>query len=336
MDHTFNFNQSCTEFFVEKGIPGYSNCIESFKSYLKRNKILEPTISVYFQGIRSDELVKALEFYIVQNQITSFGAANKYISAIREYFTFIIQKSYIENNELMKEFAFKSNNPKSYRYKAYSIFEKYDIKVGEGFDKLSEVEDLIGYCNNTMKNEYYLSRALDSKVYFNKYRSALMIKLILLTGSTYRNLISLTDDNIDLKHCSLTLNNLTIHIPDQLVDQMSIYKGFRKEILKRALLIPSTTSWFIEFDGKPISTQTSTVSDFLSELIGRGDLNGIIKCAIIEMIKCGINQSVIQKFTGVGDTIYNDCQKALNDTLDLHSSTYLDSKIRKSVMFNSL
>lgn len=66
---------------------------------------------------------------------------------------------------------------------------------------------------------------------FNKFRSALIIKLTLLTGSVYRQLITLKESDIDIKHCRLTLNGLKIHIPYNLLDQLTEYKKIRREIL---------------------------------------------------------------------------------------------------------
>lgn len=332
----FNFEQSCNTFLNEKNVSGYNVCINSLKTYLKNDNMSDnEKIKIYFQGIRSDTLIDSLNFYIDSNNITSFSAANRYVSCIKEYFLFLIQNEYLRNDELMSEFAYKNDNHKSYRYRVNCFLSnKSEIVPLNGFETLEDIKDLISNCDSTMNNKYYLSKALGSKMYFNKYRSALIIKLNILTGSVYRNLIKLQESDIDLKHCNLTLNGLTIHLPNTIVDQMYKYFELRQEIIKKNNV--KTHSLFIEFNGSPISIYTSTTGEYLMDIIGRRDINGIIKYSIINMIKKGINQSIILKFTGVGDTIYNDCQEIVNETMDLKSSSYLDSKLRSMEVFNLL
>lgn len=336
MNDGFDLEKSFREFIKEKNVTGYDTCINSFKNFLvNKNMMNDDTAKIYFQGIRSGELIKGLEYYIDNNYVTSYTAASKYASCIKEYFLGIVQKEYIKNDELMSEFAFKTEENKSYRYKVNTFLDKKpEITESAGFETFEDVQDLIQACDLRMDNEKYISKALSSQMYFNKYRSALIIKLIILTGAAYRTLIDIKKSDLDLRHCIITINGFTVHLPNNLIDQLRKYIELHQKLIDKSN--KDTDQLFIEFDGSTIREQNSITINFLKGLTGRSDLNGIIKYTIINMIKKGINQSIILKFTGVGDTIYNNCQDIVNNTMDLKSSRYLDSKIRSIETFDLL
>lgn len=148
MSKKFIFIDTCIEFINSKNVSGYNVCIESFKEYLVKINMNESSnIQIYFQGITSNALIKSLDYYIVTNNIKSYGAANKYVSAIKEYFLFLVQNEILKNDELMSEFAFKSNNPKSYRFKANNLLESHtNILSNEVIDTFDDAKDLIAYC----------------------------------------------------------------------------------------------------------------------------------------------------------------------------------------------
>lgn len=54
------------------------------------------------------------------------------------------------------------------------------------------------------------------------------------------------------------------------------------------------------------------------------------------MIKKGVNQSIIQDFTKVGDKNYQYCQKQVNQSKNPSVSRYLDSKLRSIEIFDML
>lgn len=335
MNKNFDFKESKNDFVKSKLVDGYDTILTIFTEFLERKKISYETIKTVFQGIRTEFIIESLNYYIESRKVTSLGASGKYASCIKEYFIFIVQNEYIKNDELMAEFTFKTYNENSYRFKVnHFLSDKPEIVESEGFEIFNQINDLINDCDDTMNDEYIISRLLANQVYFNKYRSALMIKLILLTGIAYRTIIKINIEDLDLKHCQITINGLTIHLPNNLIDQFIRYADTRANILHKKE--NNTDTLFIEFNGNPISVQTTTIGSFLKDLTGRGDLNGIIKYAITNMIKKGINHSLIVKFTNVGPVIYNWCQNEVNKSMDLYSSKYFDAKIRSLDIFDSL
>ncbi len=327
-----------SEFIVDKSADGYGNIMNYFKEFvLDVEHINKASIKNCFQGIRAEFLIKSLGWYIDSKSIASFGASSKYISCIKEYFVYIIDNEYIENNELMSEFGYPAYSDKSFRYKVnHYLAENPSISKGPGYDlfDLETIKDLISECDKTLNDDYILSRVNKMQIYYNKYRSALMIKLIIYTGIAYRIIPTISLCDLDVQHCSITINGLTVHLPNRIIDQFAKYLEIRESLLTSKC--KQNSKLFIEYDCDDLSHLTTTVSGFLKDLTGRGDLTGLLKYSITNMIKRGINQSIIMKFTNVKDTIYNWCQSEVNKYMDMQSSKYLDSKLRSLDVFDLL
>lgn len=334
----FDFESSIKEFLIDKSVEGYDIIMNYFNEFvIKVKKINHSTIKNVFQGIRAEFLIESLDWYSNSKSAKSFGACNKFASCIKEYFVYIIDNEYIENQELIAEFGYPTYSDKSFRYKVNNyLANNENISKGDGSDifDLDTIKDLISDCDRTMNDDYILTRLDKMQMYYNKFRSALIIKLIVYTGVAYRILPTIGYNDIDTMHCSITINGLTVRLPNNLTDQFRKYLDIRKSLLDKHH--KKSNYLFIEFNENNLSSKTTTVSSFLKDLTGRGDLNGIIKFSVTNMIKRGINQSIIMKFTSVGDTIYNWCQNEVNTHMDLKSSKYLDSKLRGLDVFDLL
>lgn len=337
--HTgFDLEYSIEQFLIHKSVEGYNIIMNYFNEFItKVKKINHATIKNVFQGIRAEFLIDSLDWYIKSKGIKSFGASNKFISCIKEYFVYIIDNEYIENQELIAEFGYPTYSEKSFRYKLnHYLADIENISKGDGSDifDLDSIKALIIDCDKTMNDEYILSRVNTMQKYYNKFRSALIIKLIVYTGVAYRILPTIGLNELEIKHCLITINDLTIHLPYNLTNQFSKYLDIRESLLDKHN--KKSDYLFIGFECNNLSNKTPIVSSFLKDLTGRGDLNGIIKYSVTNMIKRGINQSIIMKFTSVGDTIYDWCQNEVNKYMDLQSSKYLDSKLRGLDVFDLL
>lgn len=119
-------------------------------------------------------------------------------------------------------------------------------------------------------------------------------------------------------------------MPDNLGEQLIEYVSIkRKRLLK-------TRKFFVLSSDKELALQTKKLSEILDEIIGRQDTTGLRKYVIIEMIRKGINQSFIMKLTGVGSTMFEDCQRIVNKERHVEANRYIDSKMRDMVLFDCL
>lgn len=146
--------------------------------------------------------------------------------------------------------------------------------------------------------------------------------------------VNIKFENVNKIHNTICINSYIIHLPNKLSEQLDYYINIREKVQNDK--IKSTDTLFIGADGNILSSKTALISSTLREFMGRGDLTGIIKFAVIQMISKGVNQSILQDFTKVGGNIYKYCQEKVNEDKSLSSSRYLDSKLRSLETFDML
>ena len=300
----------------------YASNLYAFKEFIMiNNGIPSESIKMYFQGIETSVLISSLNYYIESRGITSYGASQKYVSAIKEYFRFLISNNYIQNDKLMNSFGHRSDENKSFRLQVNKYLSSNNqVKESQIKEICSddEIRDFIECCNQII-SENVISNQVD-KISFHKIRSALISKLIILTGIVYRAVYEIKLSNLDLQHATITINGFTIKLPDDMIDQFKLYTEVREN------LNPKEDYLFIEFNGHQLNSITQVLCGFLKQQLGRGDVNGLVKYAIINMIREGMNQNIIKQFTGVGRDIYLSCEEYVIQ--ELNKSRYVDSKLR--------
>jgi len=319
------------EKFFEDKTNSYSNNVSTFSNFIKQKGITEENLLTYLRGIRTEDIVDSLNYYIKEKNITSKETANRYTSAIKEYLYFMLDTKVVSNLEFKNELELPTFKETSYRYKMNKAISTHvQLKDKEGFDVLTseEVFELLTQCNNLLNSVEQFTKAFNSKKYFNRFRSALIIKLILLTGVAYRTLVNIKKVDLDILHGVIIINEFEIRLPKSLQTNFEMYLQIVNEINVEQ------NELFIEFDGRVMSEQTGVLFTFLNSFIRRGDLNGIIKYSVIKMIEIGISETLIKKVTGIEETILKDCHARAYD--ERKSTRHFDSKIRSMEIYDRL
>ena len=153
---------------------------------------------------------------------------------------------------------------------------------------------------------------------------------MIFTGCDYTRLKGLEADCLEIKKLKIKINTYTLHLPDNLGEQLIEYQNIKSE---RNLV---SDKFFVLSNGHEIVSQTREVSDIIENAIGRKDTTGIRKYVITEMIRKGINQSFIMKLTGVGLTMFEACQNTVNLERHVDANRYIDSKMRDMRVFDYL
>ena len=288
-----------TEFVTAKS-EGYEKDIRILMEFLESEKM--PLVETTFQGIRTGYIEKSLDYYIDTRRLKSVSPAKRYVSAISEFFKYCILKGYIDNENLRKElFEPAFSDERSYiGIMNEKIYQDERLREKNTFDIIykDEMVEIINLCNLTI--DEYMYNEISKKTY-NKILSALCIKLISFTGVTYRKIrqIKISDD---IEQCNkICIDKFKLYLPENYSKQIKDYIKLRNEILIKEN--KETDYLFITLEGKQLSTNTSTISDFLGRVIGRGDLAGVVKYAIRNMILAGISDSIISMLTGAGPNL---------------------------------
>jgi hypothetical protein len=326
----------------ERSYEIYKNKIMVFYKFLVSEKgINDKSYKSYLEAMKTEEIIESLNHYIVGNKINSESVAWHYISVVKRYFLFIYdaENLKIQNTNLIKSFSLSQSSVDSFTYKIKKeIFESGDLEKKDSKTELTqeEVEVLISECDQQIKELLQRGSILEYKKYpsqYNDFVSCIIIKLLLFTGAKYQVITNLRSSDLNLKQQILRINGYCIRLPINLFTQLLEYVAIKQ--LMQSDCDNEDNSLFIRADGET-PQGTSFISDTLVQFTGRGDTTGIIKFAIIEMIKKGINQSVIQDFTGNGSKIYDYCQSKVNESKNLSVNRYLDSKLRSLEIYDLL
>lgn len=318
----------------------YKNKIFVFYDFLLYEQgINDKSYQSYLEAMKIEEIQESLDYYIKSKEIKSESVAWHYISVVKRYFKFIYKLG-IQNVNLIKSFSLSDDNIDSFQnIMRKKIFNDNRLKKKESISEI-EWEDaniLISECDQQLKELIDVDRILIYKVKPTKYNDLLLtiiIKVILFTGVSYQVIRDIKFKKENMIHNTISINGYSVHLPNKLSEQMTYYLNKRNKVLEDNEI--KSELLFVNADGTKLRKQTSSVADQLNEYLGRGDVTGIRKFAIIKMIERGINQSVLQDFTGVGKKIYSYCQNKVNESKNISASRYLDAKIRSLEIFDML
>ena len=315
----------------------YSPRINSFAKFLQEEKnVTDKNYMEYLSALKMDVILESLGYFIKNNQINKKSVAYFYGRTLKRYFQYLGEIG-IENENLRKIFAYTNKNSKSYDNQIKHYIENHsELKNVETKDAIdfedakflsAEIDEQIA--ENLKKPE--VMTCTESRLNpYNSLINLLALKLILFTGIDYNGLITLPSNCLDNKKIKITINSYTLHLPDKLGEQLIEYEDIKN---KRQL---SGETFFVPSNRNVMKTQTSDVSYIIEQTLGRGDITGIRKYVITELIRNGVNQSFIMKLTGAGQTLFTDCQNTVNKERHIEANRYIDSKIRNMMMFDYL
>lgn len=324
----------------ESSKESYKTKLDMFMRFLENEKqIIDRSFQSYIEAMKIEEIMESLDYYIICNNIKSQSIAWHYCSVIKRYFNHIYELGF-DNAKLIKSFGQDEKNPESYQSR---IREKIfnDIRLEKKEQKseleLQELRDLISECNEEIRELIEEDLILDYKKYSYKYNdlmSSIIIKLMLLTGVKYVVVRNIKFSKYNILDKIIGINGYTLILPDSLNEQIAYYCKLRYEIQKRTK--KHTDSLFIMANGEEIRSGTDIVADTLKKYIGRSDVTGIIKSAVIQMISKDTNNCIIQELTEMGPVNYKYCQKKVFENPNISKNEYLNSKLRSLEIFHML
>lgn len=314
------FLESKQEFLIQA--QGYQKDLLVFWEFLKSKNINDESWQCFLGGANTELIIESLKYYIRENKVNSISTGNRFISVLVEFFQFIIDKEIIQNKELYEEMNSPIYSTRSFRARINSWISQNlkDKESTVGFTQ-SEIVRLINDCNEILNMRMINDEAFDKKIV-----PALILKLIILTGVKYKVIRNLSLNELNLRYGIIKINRFIIHLPNSLIDQFEFYVSIRSEKTVSDYL-------FIKSTGEQLPDKTGNTAYFLGSLTTRTDITGIIKFAIIEMIKKGVGESIIKEFTGVGKTIFEDCLDIMNTDIHKNRNALLDSRVRETFSY---
>lgn len=159
-----------------------------------------------------------------------------------------------------------------------------------------------------------------------------MIKLVMFLGIKPQLVSEFKISNLDIYTNKIFISGYWVHLPDKLGVQMKKYLSIIEK-----LSLENGDFLFIKKDGTRYIKEYGQMFKVANKVMKNCSAESIAKFTIIQMIKEGINPSIILSITKFGIDTYLHCQDLVNSEKGaLEKSRYLDSKLRKMKIFDIL
>lgn len=328
--------------FYDSTVVMYRRKLDVFFEYLiDIHDISDQNYNALLRGIGTDEITSAIEYYVRRYNINFQTTVDSFFTVIKGYFEFISSSLGIFNenfdstvafNKLSMEVdstidALKLSKSKQKYPINYETFVKLVNYCDEKISKFSiESVDLIKLRTPNSKNRpFYL------------FISAVMTKLVMLTGVKNQVISTINILDFDLKLNKIKVNNYWIHLPDKLGLDIRKYLILRERLIKNQ---KSTDALFVDKFGQAFTTEYTIMFDIVKDIVGNNKVENISKFTIVELIKKGINTSILQELTSFGDDTIIHCQEIVDEFRsgeDMKAKNrYIDSKIRGMGLYDIL
>lgn len=303
------------EEFSEK-YPDYKNDVWNFTEYLKKqwkNSLSDANVRFLLQGLNVEFLLDSLIYNVEERKIYKRkNAAKKYTTVIGLFFNYIRKNTDIDNPILFESISYNRLRENAYMKRMMAYINECDKLQGtielEGVGR-SEAEKVLRWSDDQLKDDKRWYSDVEAKeideTAFRKAMAALGMKMMLIYGFTYRELRKIKRNQYDSIRNTIMINGLEIRLPINLGIQMKRMKDFLNvnEIRNEQGFL------FTNAQGEEWGevTSASGISDILVSLIESTSVTSIVKYGISQLLKAGLNDSIIKQITGASDTLIRGC-----------------------------
>lgn len=301
--------------FSEK-YPDYKNDVWNFTEYLEKqwkNSLSDANVRFLLQGLNVEFLLDSLIYNVEERKIYKRkNAAKKYATVIGLFFNYIRKNTDIDNPTLFESISYNRLRENAYMKRMMAYINECDKLQGtielEGVGR-SEAEKVLRWSDEQLKDDKRWYSDIETKeideTAFRKAMAALGMKMMLIYGFTYRELRKIKRNQYDSVRNTIIINGFEIRLPINLGIQMKRMKDFlnMNEIRNEKGFL------FTNAQGEEWGeiTSASGISDMLGSLIESTSVTSIVKYGISQLLKAGLNDSIIKQITGASDTLIRGC-----------------------------
>lgn len=307
-----NYLQITEDFLME--YPDYRHDVMNFNEYLElqwKNSLSDDAIRFWLQGLDVEFILASLIYNVDQvKRYKSKTTAKRYATVIGQLFHFIRKRTDVENTELYNAISYNRLRENAYmkRMMAYinqssqlsGIVEAEALGQGDALRILEWADEQLEYMGKRRSDEKVNSAAL------KKAMAAIGVKMMLLYGITYRELRKLRINQYSDSRNTIDINGFEIRLPYNLAIQIKHMKSFLEA---NSIYNENGLLFITDESGQPWGeiTSSSGIPDYLGPLIGNTSVTSIVKYGITQLLKAGLNDSVIKRITGASDKLISGC-----------------------------
>ncbi len=302
-----------TEEFLMK-YPDYRHDVMNFNEYLEmqwKNSLSDDAIRFWLQGLDVDFLLSSLIYNIEEKKrYKSKTTAKRYATVIGQLFHFIRKRTDVENIKLYNAISYNSSRENAYMKRMISyinqcsqlsgIVELEALRQRDALSILEWADEQLGHRETWKNGEKVNSTAL------KKAMAAIGVKMMLLYGITYRELRKVRISQYNDLRNTMELNGFELRLPYNLAIQIKYMKNFLEA---NSIFNAEGLFFIIDESGQPWGeiTSSSGIPDYLGPLIGNTSVTSIVKYGISQLLKVGLNDSIIKRITGASDKLISGC-----------------------------
>ena len=259
-----------------------------------------------FTLMNEDDLIDSLEYYISKNSVTSQGTATNYVANMTEFF-----KMLLENYNIKNEIFSDISRYNQFLAKTKLIINKLKRVTPKGIASDDQYESLVTGMDEYLKRyinieqEMYIEISKDTRCrIYPRFVSIIAVQLKMKYAISNSKLVTLEIHDFDKYAEKLYVNDIPLHLDNELIVLFDIYLRVREYILKRysiqesKLLIKHTGEPYTkESPDRKITPDNAILFIFVKDCINNysGDLFSDRK--VLEMLNTGINITTITKLS---------------------------------------
>lgn len=266
--------------------------------------------------VKPNIIIDSMNYYInesrkhpnIKQHVYKISTLDNYFTVVREYFKHLHDNDYTNESILLEVAKWEDNlflrnriiDNVAYKNKLLRI------KPMEPFSK-EEIEELLLRCDETINNttkEKLFSKKKHTD--YKQFTSAIIIKLIYVTGIKYRVIKTIKYNDISVDSLYIKINNYKVPIPESFGEQLNKYKKFRELITD-----DYNISFFVKSSKSSSPDSNSYVNEYLKK-INKDNTTGLAKCRLINLMEKGLPLIILKELTTFNNTIFNDCKRYIN------------------------
>lgn len=304
-----------TENFLQE-YPDCRHDLANFNEYLGirwKNSLSDDAVRFLLQGLDADFLVDSLAYHVEGKKYKSKSEARKYAEVLSRFFNYVRRKTDIENPVLYDVISCGRPGGDAYMKRMLAYIDGCSQLTGTAeADILSEKDVLriLEWADAQLEQDALRPAEL------KKAMAAIGIKMMLVYGITYRELRKIKAEQYDDRRNSITVNGFELRLPIRLAIQMKKVKDFLEE---NKVANKDGLFFIADCKGKAWGeiTSSSGIPDCLEALLGNTSVSSIVKYGIRQLIRAGLNDSVIRKMTGASDRLISGCISCEEDVTQM-------------------
>jgi hypothetical protein len=328
--------------FYDSSVVTYRRKMDVFFEFLTNNcGISDNNYKEILIGIGIDKISDSLKYYVEEYGIEFKVTVGNFFTVIKCYFDFISKNYNLKNDNFDSTIKFEN-----LKKEVQIIIKKMQLNKSEQKSPVtkSTFNKILIYCNNKIdlpsKDDLLISEQKINPDNYNKplveFISAIITKIVMFTGVKNQVISSLKKSDYDEILNIVKVNNYWIHLPNKLGLQMKKYLDVWSDLANSK---EENFSLFINKQGIPINKNYNLMFDVLQSVMNNRIAESVAKYTIMELMKSGINISIIRNLTSFGFETCFHCQELLNENKEYNNiseNRYIDSQIRSLEIFDLL